>query len=230
MQDRFAGDFGDYVKLALLKHLREGRRLNVCWFRTPDLITGNDGRHTEYLRPEAAARWRPFDPATYDQLRSMVESGQRSIQQLTFALAAPGVEFFDFELSTKANRSVWFAELSAWAGQADLLFLDPDNGVAAAGSTGGTASVTQQEVTHLLRSAATLIVYHHQTPPREVIYRSWKTLRSGSCLPIITGPFARCEHQGGRRARSLSFRLIKTLGPERRRSPKSGARTSPFTR
>jgi hypothetical protein len=39
MQDRYAGDVGDYVKFALLRHLCPGRRLGIAWYLHPDQLT-----------------------------------------------------------------------------------------------------------------------------------------------------------------------------------------------
>ena len=50
MQDRYAGDVGDFGKLALLRALAPGRRLRVCWYRCSGAgETNDDGRHVDYL-------------------------------------------------------------------------------------------------------------------------------------------------------------------------------------
>ena len=60
MQDRYAGDIGDFVKLGLLRALSPGRKLGIAWYRFPDEDHNGDGRHVGYLdRPEA---YSSFDP------------------------------------------------------------------------------------------------------------------------------------------------------------------------
>ena len=60
VQDRYVGDIGDFVKLALLRALSPGRSLGVGWYLTPDEAHTSDGRHTGYLhKPD---RWRALDP------------------------------------------------------------------------------------------------------------------------------------------------------------------------
>ena len=49
MQDRYAGDVDDYVKLALLRALAPGRKLGVAWYLYPDEDHNADGRHVSYI-------------------------------------------------------------------------------------------------------------------------------------------------------------------------------------
>jgi hypothetical protein len=72
MQNRYTGDIGDYVKLAILRALMHGRRLGVGWWLYPDESHNSDGRHISYLsQPEV---WRRFDPALFDHLKAVVIS------------------------------------------------------------------------------------------------------------------------------------------------------------
>jgi len=79
MQDRYAGDFGDYVKLAVLRALSPGRRLGVGWWLHPDGGPAGDGSHVCYL--DAPAAWRSLDPELFDALK-VVASGVRRVSAL----------------------------------------------------------------------------------------------------------------------------------------------------
>jgi hypothetical protein len=50
MQDRYVGDIGDYVKLAILRALMPGCSLGVAWWLYPDEAHNGDGRHISYLK------------------------------------------------------------------------------------------------------------------------------------------------------------------------------------
>ena len=51
MQDKYAGDVGDFGKFALLRALCDGRQLGICWYRTDSVLeTTNDGKHLDYLQ------------------------------------------------------------------------------------------------------------------------------------------------------------------------------------
>jgi hypothetical protein len=56
VQDRYAGDLGDYLKLRLLRWLAPpgalaSPRLGVVWYSTADETHNDDGKHVAYLDP-----------------------------------------------------------------------------------------------------------------------------------------------------------------------------------
>jgi hypothetical protein len=54
VQDRYAGDVGDFMKFGLLRSLVAGdspRRLGVNWYLTGDESHNPDGKHIGYLEP-----------------------------------------------------------------------------------------------------------------------------------------------------------------------------------
>jgi hypothetical protein len=88
MQDRYAGDLGDFSKFALTKMLHQelGGKVGIIWFRFPDESHNNDGRHTKYV---SDAKWIACDPVLVGQLQGVVRSKQRSICALENALCLP---------------------------------------------------------------------------------------------------------------------------------------------
>ncbi|MFN3725227.1 MAG: HD domain-containing protein [Allosphingosinicella sp.] len=164
MQDRYSGDIGDFIKLGLLRALAPGRRLGVAWFKTPDETHNSDGRHVGYLdQPE---RWRHLDADLFAHLRETVSSGKRSISMLEPTLP-PSTLCHDRVLSSPAERRAWWSDLRQTLDPADLLFVDPDNGLAPAGLSRGSRksikSIFWDEVAQLRRPRRALLVYHHQT-------------------------------------------------------------------
>src|SRR5271170_5792866 len=80
MQNRYAGDIGDYVKLAILRHLTPGKRLGVAWWLFRDERHKNDGGHREYLkRPD---EWRRFDCDVFDGLLRIDKENTRNVAAL----------------------------------------------------------------------------------------------------------------------------------------------------
>ncbi len=69
MQDRYAGDLGDFLKLGLLRWLvapsfgAAPERLGVVWYLAPDESHNADGKHVAYLDPQTSAgqQLRPLD-------------------------------------------------------------------------------------------------------------------------------------------------------------------------
>ena len=135
MQDRYAGDLGDFGKFGLLRALCQPREgipisLAVVWYLNPGEDTGNDGRHTAYLEPTAGnqERFRSCDPGLYDVLAELVRSGDRSVAALrSRGVLPPGTTFF--EEPVRLPREMWFQRALESAGGQDMVFLDPDNGI-----------------------------------------------------------------------------------------------------
>lgn len=171
MQDRYAGDIGDYVKLSLLRHLARGRRLGIAWYLYPDEGHNTDGRHIGYL--SLPDRWRRLDPELFDALRTVV-SATRSVR----ALQQTGLigDLFHGTPLTSAElpwqqRSVWrqdwFQDVVAYMTDADIVFADPDNGLVDDDLNRRTKarfgkSITLSEA-KTLATDRTAIIYHHNT-------------------------------------------------------------------
>lgn len=70
MQDRYAGDVGDFVKLGLLRALSSGKRLGVSWYRFPDEGHNGDGRHIGYF--DQPLQYEALDSELFHHLREVV--------------------------------------------------------------------------------------------------------------------------------------------------------------
>lgn len=172
MQNKYAGDIGDYLKLGILRALAPGKRLGVAWWLHPDGGPVGDGRHTKYL--EAGLDWRLYDPPLFDHLRGVVGRGKRHVAALQDPAILPGAVFAAEQIpitgapsSRPANRAAWFARVKTALSGCDLVFADPDNGIEPAGykPTMGNAgkSITWAEIAALRAPGRALVIYHHQT-------------------------------------------------------------------
>jgi hypothetical protein len=172
MQDRFAGDIGDFVKLAILRALSPGRRLGVAWWLHPDSGPAGDGNHVGYL--DEPDKWRRYDPDLFDALRQVVRSGTRRVSALEEAAHIPEATFFaepipvDGHFADRpARRAAWFSRLKAQFDDRDCIFVDPDNGLEPKsfrlGTMGAGKSISLTEVAALANNGRALIIYHHHT-------------------------------------------------------------------
>ena len=167
MQDRYAGDIGDFGKFALLRALAPERRLGVCWCQTDGAgETNNDGRHLAYLRrPD---RFRQLDSEVFEALASFVADVEanrcrRAVKSLEALALLPADTLFHGDLCPKPSteRQHWAAGMVESMAGADLVFLDPDNGLE--GAKPSRKSTTVGELVALRRPARALLLYHHQT-------------------------------------------------------------------
>lgn len=171
MQNRYAGDIGDYIKLALLRHLSLGKKLGIAWYLYPDEGHNADGRHIDYL--SNPKKWRHLDPDLFDAL-TKVASGTRSVARLqsTGAIDPTQVSskttLMDVAASERSNaRAKWFNQnLHALAG-CDLVFADPDNGITDDGTHRRRQKTfgKQMPLSEVLALAEgrSAVIYHHNT-------------------------------------------------------------------
>jgi hypothetical protein len=166
MQNRYVGDIGDFLKLGILRALSPGYRLGVAWWLFPDEDHNKDGRHIGYL--DQPTQWRHLDPQLFDALAEIVSSGQRDVRALERANILHGAIFAsDVMPVVRQAREQWFASVQRTLEGANLVFVDPDNGLEPDGYSHGSGksgkSVLLSELRELARPGGCLIVYHHHT-------------------------------------------------------------------
>jgi hypothetical protein len=176
MQNRYVADFGDYVKLAILRGLlgeHSRMRLGVAWWLFPDECHNRDGSHREYLH--APDKWRSLDSDLFDALKKLDNEKRRHVRALEEDACLPSDAVFASDLvpcdvrpfvQRPLERKQWLSGIKARLGDCDIVFLDPDNGIASDGlkltQRRAGKSVTVEEIEELAQNRAT-IVYHHQT-------------------------------------------------------------------
>ncbi|CAN7175327.1 hypothetical protein [Mesorhizobium caraganae] len=171
MQDRYAGDVGDYFKLSLLRHVNAGRRLGIAWYVFPDEVHNSDGRHVSYVC--APERWRYLDPELFDLLVAVI-SKRRAVAELHRAL--PGGTLFASEpLPTGrmrgtdrcAARRAWFSRTLKSVEAADIVFADPDNGLTSDEERRRQMPNFGKQIpiseVRALSAGRTAVVYHHNS-------------------------------------------------------------------
>lgn len=173
MQDRYAGDIGDFVKLGLLRALSPGRQLGVAWYRYPDESHNGDGRHITYL--DQPQRYEHLDPVLFSHLQN-IKRDARSINSLLPVLegAISSDESVDSSMVAPRERrnwrTAWFQRVMERLSTCDLVFADPDNGIIDdANWRRGRAKFGKQmplaEVQELAKGRCA-VIYHHNTRRR----------------------------------------------------------------
>jgi hypothetical protein len=173
MQNRYVADIGDYVKLSILRALAPGRLLGVVWWLFPDETHNKDGSHREYL--QKSKTWRPFDPQLFDTLADIAAAGIENVEALEAPSLLSGAVYLRDQIPCDAEpyscrddaRQQWLSHAVTAVKACDLVFLDPDNGIATGAlritRRAAGKSVTINELKMFLRPDRTLIVYHHHT-------------------------------------------------------------------
>lgn len=165
MQDNYVGDIGDYGKYGLLRNVTAaGLRLAVNWYRVVPTRLGKqeDGKYTSYLdKPEV---YRQYDPELFDCLAGMVHQQKRNIEEIeSSGLFAA---YFFSDALTLANRAQWHQEALRSTAGADVVFLDPDNGLESARMhqhrSAKEKHTTWQEIKDYYDRGQSVILYQHR--------------------------------------------------------------------
>lgn len=176
MRDSYVADVGDFGKYALLNALAgSDLRLGVLWCRNSEPDATQDGHFTAY--PEL----RPCDPNLYDRLAQILKNKQRTLSQVEVndilppntlfygtAIPAPKVPCFSAvarEAQTRLRAS-WFEDAFKNLSLAELVFLDPDNGLAPSRRKKHLHSsvkyIFEDEVAAWLKRGRSVVLYQHQ--------------------------------------------------------------------
>lgn len=170
MEDRYAGDIGDFIKLGLLRALTKAqpsRRLGVNWYLVDDESHNDDGRHVAYLNPSNThhASLAACDGELMTQLANVVAT-TRSVASLEGSGALPpNALTYSTRLDDSSgppDRSAWHAEALAHLAEAEIVFVDPDNGIR--GRTSGNRPrkyAFLAEMADYVERGQSLVIYHH---------------------------------------------------------------------
>jgi hypothetical protein len=150
MQNRYTGDIGDFGKYSLLRassgfYPQDNEpplRLGVVWCMVGDEGHNDDGGLVSYL---ASGKYHDLDPDLHDALGHIVGSGKRCVAEIHSSKIFPrGTVFFDNELlfsdlpgwgktgraARIERRRVWVKRALGITAECNLVFFDPDNGIA----------------------------------------------------------------------------------------------------
>ena len=181
MKDQYFGDINDYRKYGLLRSLQASTNLDllVGWMLTPN-DDRRDGEMRSYLRDPPG--WKCFDPVLYLGLASLLaQSTTRGVSLIESASLIPRTSFFSRPVPDDRDaRKDWCSELLAAAAKADLVFLDPDNGIEVAsrpiGRKDSSKYLAWHELDDLWSAGCSLLIYQHY--PREARHEFVRALLS----------------------------------------------------
>ena len=224
MQNRYVGDIGDFGKYGLLRALfgsgeasatEERLRLGIVWYLFPDESHNSDGKYTSFLNPtpENHARFRICDPQLYDGLQRLVNGEDRNVAAVRRCGILPcDTAYYETSLAycprmprsaRQATRESWIVSaLRATAG-AQVVFLDPDNGISESDPylKKGPKYVFIDDIRRFFHRGQSLLIYHHlgRHSTAEQQIRHWaKALQSDLNLPSL--PRSLWYHRGTARA------------------------------
>jgi hypothetical protein len=187
-----------------MRDLGRGTRLGVIWYLTRNgLGNVNDGKHAAYL--DEPAKYRHFDPDLFDLLRD-VRSKDLSLRSVCLVEESGlfgDARFFSEIVPPLPRRAEWFNSAARHVADADVLFLDPDNGLETRAPN--EKHVLWSELIALLRAdrQRTLVVYQHQNRTKVELGANFPDRHLAECahrFPALRTPLGLCSRRGTVRA------------------------------
>ena len=186
MKEQYVGDENDYRKYALLRHLAiQGEaRIGVCWMLTP-ADGRTDGGLTAYLRAPPLCD----DEVLFAKLKQLAQvEGPRRLHLVEREKLIPGAIYFDEFISDLAPlRRAFFESALDSLGRADLIFFDPDNGVAPRSVARGAANsgkyIYRDEIHDAYIAGHSLLVYQHFIREERVSHVERLAIDLAVCAP-----------------------------------------------
>ena len=177
MQDRYAGDVGDFGKFKLLQELqREGFTLGVNWYRAEPPASEKDPKTGKFLWQDGKYRIRPqdrqLDPKLADALEQ-IAAGCRSVGRLERAgLLDEGKTVYYDETVPVQGREAWHQKAVEKLSLCDLIFLDPDNGLKPKRTTRArlVKYVRETELEDYLARGQNVVLYQHRPRKKDELW------------------------------------------------------------
>lgn len=177
MQDRYAGDIGDYGKIGLLRALQsQGLSIAVNWYlvEVMDSEKNVDGTFKQedgkYLIPD---KLKMCDPTLAGTLTDIAQSNRRSVKALEQADLISGAVYYSEPVPVD-GRSDWHYRALEKLKNTDLVFADPDNGMLVKSvrkkSVKSVKYTFYEEVRDYIRQGQSVLIYNHRSRKQETQY------------------------------------------------------------
>ena len=143
MKNQYVADIGDYGKYALLREFsNKNIKIGVNWYLTKD-DDSSDGCIRKYLISDKSGIG-ALDPELYHELQYInAKADKKSVADIEERGILPGAIYYSGMIDSigspydrKAKREKWFLKSLKPLNNADLIFLDPDNGLLTNGGAG----------------------------------------------------------------------------------------------
>jgi hypothetical protein len=202
MRDQYVGDISDFIKFSFLRALAGADKvLGIAWY----YVRGNDGRpdgrHVEWKNETA---WQTVDASLFRGLSNLKNRSVAALEQASFW--PQGSIFHTVPVPTRSVRAEWAEQKRAILKDADIVFLDPDNGIGAETEKHATLS----ELKLLRRSRRTIVFISfpgrsaphemllkqlHEKLARDVGAKQLRTLRTNVSVPRTEGSRSYVQRQ-----------------------------------
>ncbi len=170
MQDRYAGDVGDFGKFGMLRLIeKSGISVGINWYLVGDESHNNDGKHIGYLENK---EYEGCDDLLLTALNDMIKLNCRSVAELEKCNLLSTQKYYHERLFDE--RKQWHKNALETMNGCDLVFLDPDNGLlpksVSRGSEKSIKYVFPEEIIDYYIAGHSVVFYSHRTREKVGLY------------------------------------------------------------
>lgn len=177
MQDRYAGDVGDFGKFGMLRCIEEqGLSVGVNWYLVGDESHNNDGKHIGYL---GDSKYRNCDDELLASFGNMLVQGRRSVADIEKLNLLNTQKYYHERMieprkQPGTTRNEWHQNGLNALTECDVVFLDPDNGMlpksVSRGSDKSIKYVLPEEIMDYYNAGHSVVFYSHRTREQLQVY------------------------------------------------------------
>ena len=199
MQNQYVGDIGDFGKYGLLREIFGrpevpesgcGLRLGVAWYLNADK-QGSGGNMTDYPKLKTC------DPCLYNVLQRMIKTGNRNVAEVQWNRILPSNTLYHSLPFSSSTRTKWFKDALKVTEGADVVFIDPDNGIASENTPlGSPQHVLPYELDRFYDRGQSLVIYHHLARADALTQIKGLSERLRGELDLPRSPLALWYHRG----------------------------------
>jgi hypothetical protein len=201
VQERYLGDSHDFIKYALLRHLAGtgGWRLGVNWYLTdPAAVDGKASQDGEKRHHLKGGHWETLDADLFARIQQFQARTSRKIAKLESSGILPSGTAYFTQFLRAGDRTAWHERAQRALADADLVFLDPDNGLEVKSMSARTAPkyALAAEVADYCRAGKIVVTiqFARQCDPirkaHDVRERLHRAADAPGALPVIRGRVA----------------------------------------
>lgn len=179
MQNRYAGDVGDFGKIGMLRCIEQsGVKISVNWYLVEDESHNQDGKHIGYIRDN---KFVGLDEKLRRALASIVMNDNRSVNQIEKQKLLQANVYYHEVLKSdngliREGRMKWHKNGLDSMGDCELVFLDPDNGLlprsVSRGSGKSIKYALPEEIIDYYTAGHSVVFYSHRTREQLSTYLS----------------------------------------------------------
>ena len=177
MQDRYAGDVGDFGKLGMLRLMENsGLKVGINWYLVGDESHNNDGKHIGYLTD---TKYQGCDNALLVSFDHMLKQGVRCVGEIEKLNLLTTQTYYHERMveprkQTGIKRNEWHQNALATFQGCDLVFLDPDNGMLPKSvsrvNDKSIKYVLPEEIMDYYEAGHSVVFYSHRTREQLAVY------------------------------------------------------------